>query len=283
MYTLYLTLSARGPSIDSEIWISDSESRAVHTHNMGIQMKRKELTKTFIMISNWKTFRSPWFIHKYFSALRVKIYPSQPNGSGSLGVILETHPDIPGNPLQRLRIVPVAWIFDGAITNIIGCMHHTLGIRWRAGCPNKWCWHCVEPTSGWHLHFQSLIITDHWNRSFHLSRLSIFLQSHVLHWWVSQTRWDVHLMSLWPNITMTLGERLVFAGIMLLNKSGVVWTSRQRHGNSPGRSSHLYLALSSRHKMLFQFCLKVKTPLAQLFVSSALIGKNQTYNNMSNM
>ena len=29
------------------IWSSD-------THNIGIQMKRKELTKTFVMISNWQ-------------------------------------------------------------------------------------------------------------------------------------------------------------------------------------------------------------------------------------
>ena len=33
-----------------------------------IQMKQKELTRTFIMISNWFL----WFIEKYFSVLRVK-------------------------------------------------------------------------------------------------------------------------------------------------------------------------------------------------------------------
>ena len=35
--------------------------------NLGIPMKREELTKTFMMISNWKTLWSPWFILEYFS------------------------------------------------------------------------------------------------------------------------------------------------------------------------------------------------------------------------
>ena len=36
-------------------------------------MKRKELTKTFLMILNWKkTFWSPWLMQKYFSVVRVK-------------------------------------------------------------------------------------------------------------------------------------------------------------------------------------------------------------------
>ena len=38
------------------------------THNIDIQMKRKELTNIFMMISNEKPLCSPWFIHKYFSA-----------------------------------------------------------------------------------------------------------------------------------------------------------------------------------------------------------------------
>ena len=37
-------------------------------------MKRKELTKIFMMISNWKTFWSLRFIHKYYSALRIYSY-----------------------------------------------------------------------------------------------------------------------------------------------------------------------------------------------------------------
>ena len=35
-------------------------------------MKRKELAKTFMMISNWKNLWSPRFIQKYFSAVKVK-------------------------------------------------------------------------------------------------------------------------------------------------------------------------------------------------------------------
>ena len=34
-------------------------------------MKRNETTKAFMMISNCKKRRSPWFIQKYFSILRV--------------------------------------------------------------------------------------------------------------------------------------------------------------------------------------------------------------------
>ena len=34
----------------------------------GIQMKRKELTKTLMTISNWKTYQPPSFKQKYFSA-----------------------------------------------------------------------------------------------------------------------------------------------------------------------------------------------------------------------
>ena len=41
------------------------------THNIEIQMKRKEPTKYFMMISNWKTLWSP-YSKKYFSAVRVK-------------------------------------------------------------------------------------------------------------------------------------------------------------------------------------------------------------------
>ena len=35
-------------------------------------MNLKELTKTFMMILNYKTICFPWFIQKYFSALRVQ-------------------------------------------------------------------------------------------------------------------------------------------------------------------------------------------------------------------
>ena len=36
-------------------------------------MKRKEPTNTFMMISNWKTLWSPWFIQEYFSVGKVKL------------------------------------------------------------------------------------------------------------------------------------------------------------------------------------------------------------------
>ena len=42
----------------------------VYTHNIGIQMKRKELTKTFMMISNSKTPFGLQGFHKKHSALQ---------------------------------------------------------------------------------------------------------------------------------------------------------------------------------------------------------------------
>ena len=48
-----------------------SESN-VYTHNIGIEMKRKELTETFMMISNLtKPFGLPRFTQKYISIVRV--------------------------------------------------------------------------------------------------------------------------------------------------------------------------------------------------------------------
>ena len=40
---------------------------------MGIQMKRKELTKIYIMITNLKNLWSPGFIQQYFSFVRVNV------------------------------------------------------------------------------------------------------------------------------------------------------------------------------------------------------------------
>ena len=41
-----------------------------YIHDIGVQMKRKELTKTFMMISiGKKSLSSPWFAYKYFSTL----------------------------------------------------------------------------------------------------------------------------------------------------------------------------------------------------------------------
>ena len=48
---------------------------AVDPYNIGIQMNQKELTNSFMMISNWKT---TWFIQKYFSVIKVKIRRIQP-------------------------------------------------------------------------------------------------------------------------------------------------------------------------------------------------------------
>ena len=61
-------------------------------HSIGIQMKRKQLTKTFIMISYWKkTIWSPWFIQKYFSIVRVNLrrWPNSKHTMGS-GVFRES-------------------------------------------------------------------------------------------------------------------------------------------------------------------------------------------------
>ena len=44
---------------------------AVDPYHIGIQMKRKQLTKAFMRSSNWKTLWSPWFIQKSFSVVRV--------------------------------------------------------------------------------------------------------------------------------------------------------------------------------------------------------------------
>ena len=39
-------------------------------------MKRKEQTKTFMIISNWKTLWSPWFMQTYFSVVRLTLLMS---------------------------------------------------------------------------------------------------------------------------------------------------------------------------------------------------------------
>ena len=44
----------------------------LRTHNnIGIQMKRKELTNTFMVVSNWKTLWSPYFIQKKWNIFAV--------------------------------------------------------------------------------------------------------------------------------------------------------------------------------------------------------------------
>ena len=46
--------------------------QSLKTHNIGIQMKQKELTRSFCDVFNLKkTLWSPWFIQKYFSVVRV--------------------------------------------------------------------------------------------------------------------------------------------------------------------------------------------------------------------
>ena len=77
------TLSARGPNLDVKFWRQILTSKVdpcserikkklwPYTRNIGIQMERKDLIKTFMIASNWKTLWSSWFISKYVSALRV--------------------------------------------------------------------------------------------------------------------------------------------------------------------------------------------------------------------
>ena len=59
-------------SKDVIFWRSPRSKGIIFLGDVGIHMNQKELhvTKTFIMISNWKIW-SPWFIHKYFSVVRV--------------------------------------------------------------------------------------------------------------------------------------------------------------------------------------------------------------------
>ena len=54
-----------------QILLSEVDSRAEkvkykwsYTHNIGIQMKRKQQAKTFVMISNWKT---PFGLHGLYT------------------------------------------------------------------------------------------------------------------------------------------------------------------------------------------------------------------------
>ena len=44
----------------------------MYTHNIGIQMKRKELTKTLMMISNWIKPFGLHGLYKKFSVVGVK-------------------------------------------------------------------------------------------------------------------------------------------------------------------------------------------------------------------
>ena len=44
---------------------------------VGIQMKRKGLTETLMVISNWKSPLSPWFMQKYISVVRFNPYPAK--------------------------------------------------------------------------------------------------------------------------------------------------------------------------------------------------------------
>ena len=41
---------------DPRIGRNNKKKKRFQTHNIGIQMKRKGLTKAFMMISNWKKF-----------------------------------------------------------------------------------------------------------------------------------------------------------------------------------------------------------------------------------
>ena len=76
-----LTLSGRGSTLDVRIRRLKSipalkESKIIiyngyRSHNIGIEMKQTELTKTFMMICNLNNHLVSWFLYKYFSALRV--------------------------------------------------------------------------------------------------------------------------------------------------------------------------------------------------------------------
>ena len=66
------------PTLDARIMTSKVDApteRVYYTiyngRNIGIEMKRREVTKTFKMITNWKRLWSRGLYKKYFSALRV--------------------------------------------------------------------------------------------------------------------------------------------------------------------------------------------------------------------
>ena len=69
-----LTLTAPGQTLDVRIKVDPSPVKSKQIYNIGIQMKRKELTKTFMTISNQKNLWFPWFVPKYSSALRAKVH-----------------------------------------------------------------------------------------------------------------------------------------------------------------------------------------------------------------
>ena len=66
-------------------------------------MNQKELTKTFMMISNWKTLWSPWFVWRIVQRSRV-------NFGESLVIISAYSPIIPENLVQ---LCCVFWTFGG--------------------------------------------------------------------------------------------------------------------------------------------------------------------------
>ena len=78
---IVLTLLARGPLLDVKIRLLKSfqAQKLFNIYNgrrpVGIQMKRKQLTKTFMMISNWKTLWSPMVYTKNVSGWALTLWP----------------------------------------------------------------------------------------------------------------------------------------------------------------------------------------------------------------
>ena len=103
LYGLYtLTLSARGPFLYVIIWRIISNGRRP-INNIGIQMKQKELTKTFMMISNWEKHFCLLFLglsqilaHAYCCpSLRPSIRLSATPSTISCAVLLEVNAHLP--------------------------------------------------------------------------------------------------------------------------------------------------------------------------------------------
>ena len=65
-----LNLSVWGPILDVRIWKNKLFIMAIDTSHTGIQIKQKEPTKTFMMISNWKT--NPLRQSPYVNYLRME-------------------------------------------------------------------------------------------------------------------------------------------------------------------------------------------------------------------
>ena len=120
-------------SIDARIWRLNSipelkESQYLYwscTHNIGIQMKRNELTKTFMMISSWKKSCSLG-LYRNISVLSPADTRRWPNVGSMLGQRRRRWPSI--KPTLGQRLVSAGKqklnVFDERILNLFTSWHY---------------------------------------------------------------------------------------------------------------------------------------------------------------